>query len=213
MGPHKAAEVFYAVLDGQRWDLAISTGYAAALIPSSIGAIVVADQVLYEPTGPGFNYQTLPVLCHPGFAQKAFEVGLSMNDNTRLGRIVTAKRIVNRAIDKQEIANRTGAIGLDMESAPLGHIADEKKIPFVVVRAISDLMDEDLPEELNIFLSPFGWVKGLPSVIASPKNWVHLYRLQTQMVQTSRQITKFFIIFFRQGNLWDSQHGYKSAIG
>jgi len=200
-------------LDGQKWDLAISTGYAAALTPSSIGAIVVADQVFHEPTGPEFHHPASPILCHPGFAQKAFEVGLSMSDHTRLGRMVTVPRIVNRASEKQEIANRTGAIGLDMESAPLGHIADEKKIPFVVVRAISDLMDEDLPEELNIFLSPFGWVKGLPSVIASPKNWAHLFRLQTQMVQTSRQITKFFIFFFRQGNLWDSQHGHKSAIG
>ncbi len=181
--------------------MAISTGYAAALTPSSIGAIVVADQVFHEPNGPKFHPPASPILCHPGFAQKAFEIGLSLNDHTRLGRMVTVPRIVNRAIEKQEIANRTGAIGLDMESAPLGYIADEKKIPFVVIRAISDLMDEDLPEELNIFLSPFGWVKGLPSLMASPKNWAHLFRLQTHMVQTSRQITKFFMIFFRQGNL------------
>jgi len=174
---------------------------------------VVADQVFPEPTGREIHHTASPILCHPGFAQKAFEVGLSISEHTRLGRMVTVQRIVNRAIEKQEIANRTGAIGLDMESAPLGHIAEEKKIPFVVVRAISDLMDEDLPEELNIFLSPFGWVKGLPSVMASPKNWAHLFRLQTQMVQTSRQVTKFFIIFFRQGNLLDSQHGHKSAIG
>jgi len=127
--------------------------------------------------------------------------------------MVTVQRIVNRAIEKQEIANRTGAIGLDMESAPLGHIAEEKKIPFVVVRAISDLMNEDLPEEFNMFLSPFGWVQGLPSIIMSPKSWAHLIRLRTQMVQTSRQITKFFQTFFRQGNLWNSQHGHKSEIG
>ena len=200
-------------MDEQKWDLAISTGYAAALTPSSIGAIVVADQVFPELTGPEFHHRASPIVCHPGFAQKAFEVGLSMSDHTRLGRMVTVQRIVNRAIDKQDIANRTGAIGLDMESAPLGYIADEKKIPFVVIRAISDLLDEDLPEELNIFLSPFGWVKGLPSVIASPKNWAQLFRLQTQMVQTSRQITTFFQLFFGQDNLWHSQDGHQSAIG
>jgi adenosylhomocysteine nucleosidase len=200
-------------LDGKKWDLVISTGYAAALTPSRIGAIVVADQVFPEPTGPEIHHRASTILCHPGFAQKAFEVGLSMSEHTRLGRMVTVQRIVNRAIEKQEIANRTGAIGLDMESAPLGHIADEKRIPFVVVRAISDLMDEDLPEELNMFLSPFGWFKGLPSVMGSPKNWAHLFRLQNQMVQTSRQMTQFFIIFFRQANLLDSQPGKKSAIG
>jgi adenosylhomocysteine nucleosidase len=169
-------------LDGKKWDLVISTGYAAALTPSRIGAIVVGDQVFPEPTGQEIHHPASPILCHPRFAQKAFEVGLSMSEHTRLGRMVTVPRIVNRAIEKQEIANRTGAIGLDMESAPLGHIADEKKIPFVVVRAISDLMDEDLPEELNIFLSPFGWVKGLPSVMASNDPVLHYLFSSSQSV-------------------------------
>ena len=192
-------------MEGQEWDLVISTGYAAALTPSNIGAIVVANQVFHESTEPDFYHPVSPIMCHPEYSQKAFEVGLSLGARARLGRMVTVRRIVNRAIEKQEIADRTGAIGLDMESAPLGHLANEKKIPFVVVRAISDLMDEDLPEELNIFLSPFGWIKGLPSVIGSPKSWAHLFRLQTQMIQTSRQMTKFFTIFFRDGNLWDSR--------
>ncbi len=126
---------------------------------------------------------------------------------------MTVKRIVSRAYEKQEIAKRTGAIGLDMESAAVGQMAEEKKIPFVVVRAISDLMDEDLPEEFNQFLSPFGWVKGLSSVLRSPKSWSHIIRLQNQMAQTSPQITEFFNKFFRQGNLWNNLPGTKSAIG
>jgi len=200
-------------LEGQKWDLVISTGYAAALTPSRIGAIVVADQVLREPSGPLSHHLGTPLLCHPGFAQKAVKVGLSIDDHTQLGRMVTVQRIINRAFEKQELAKRTGAIGLDMESATVGQIAVEQKIPFVVVRAISDLMNEDLPEEFNMFLSSFGWVQGLPSIITSPKSWAHLIRLRTQMVQTSRQMTKFFQTFFRQGNLWNSQHGHKSEIG
>ncbi|UCE64217.1 MAG: hypothetical protein JSU59_03490, partial [Nitrospirota bacterium] len=75
------------------------------------------------------------------------------------------------------------------------------------------LIDEDLPEELKLFLSPFGWMQGLPSVIISPKCWAHLIRLRTQMVQTSRQMTTFFQLFFGQDNLWKSEHGHQSAIG
>jgi adenosylhomocysteine nucleosidase len=200
-------------LEGQQWDLVISTGFAAALTPSRIGDIVVADQVWQESSSSRLPLPVKPFLCHSGFAQKAFKVGLSIDEHTRLGRMVTVQRIVNRASEKQEIAKRTGAIGLDMESAVVGKIADTKNIPFVVIRAISDLMDEDLPEEFNLFLRPLGWVKGLLLVITSPEKWAHLIRLRTQMVQTSRQMTNFFNIFLRQGNLWDNGQGHKSGIG
>lgn len=213
VGAPKAAEVCHAALEGKRWDLIISTGYAAALIPSRIGAMIVADQVLHHPSDLQFSHPSNPLLCHHEFTQKAFNVGLSIDDQTRLGHIVTVPRIVNRAVDKQKIARGTGAIGLDMESATIGEIAVGRKIPFVAIRAISDLMDEDLPEEFNLFLSSFGWVKGLPSFIASPRNWAHLIRLQTQMMRSSRQMTRFFKVFLRNGNLWNREPGIKSAIG
>ena len=127
--------------------------------------------------------------------------------------MVTVPRIVNQAIEKQEIAKKTGAIGLDMESAIVGHVADEKGIPFIVVRVISDLINEDLPEELKLFLSPWGWIQGLPSVLMSPKCWAHLIRLRSQSVETSRQMTTFFQLFFGQDPLWQSQHEHQSAIG
>ena len=186
------------MLGGQKWNLAISTGYAAALTPSKIGAMVVADHVLSEPEHQPSSQTTIPIKCHSDFSQTAFKVGLSFDENTKFGPMVTVPRIVNSAFEKQELAQRTGAIGLDMESAVVGQIAEDQKIPFIVVRGISDLLDEDLPEEFKLFLRPYGWVQGLSSIIASPKSWADMVRLQNQMVQTSRQITKFFQIFFRQ---------------
>ena len=174
---------------------------------------MVADQVLQEVPDSQVHYPTLPLQCHPGFARIAYNIGLTINDHTQFGRMVTVQHIVNRSREKQEIAERTGAIGLDMESAIIGQIAIEKKIPFIVIRAISDLMDEDLPDELNLFLRPFGWVKGLPSIIASPRSLRHIVRLQSHMVQTSRQMTKFFDNFFRQESLWDNRPGHQSALG
>ena len=169
IGVHKAVEVCRDALKGKRWDLVISTGYAAALTPSRVGAIVVADQVLPESSGSRSFQSFVPLPCHSGVSQKALEVGLSMAGDTKLGKIVTVQRIVNKAVDKQALAQSTGAIGLDMESSGVGKVANERQIPFVVVRGISDLMDEDLPEELNQFLGPFGWIHGLPSVLLSPR--------------------------------------------
>ncbi len=173
--------------------------------------MVVADHVLIEPASRPTHQPALPIKCHSAFSHTAFQVGLSMDEHTQLGLMLTVPRIVNSAFEKQELAQRTGAIGLDMESAVVGQIADDQKIPFVVVRGISDLMDEDLPEEFKLFLRPYGWVQGLSSVITSPKCWTDIVRLQSQMVQTSRQMTKFFQIFFRQSILWKSENPYDSA--
>ena len=193
-------------MEGQEWDLAISTGYAAALTPSKIGSMVVADHVLRETENPPSSQPAIPVKCHSAFSLAAFKVGVSLDESTKFGPILTVPRIVNRAIEKQELARRTGAIGLDMESAVVGRIADDQQIPFVVVRGISDLMDEDLPEEFKLFLRPYGWVRGLSSIIASPKCWSDLVRLQSQMVQTSRQMTKFFHVFFSSRHIGEKQN-------
>ena len=149
----------------------MSTGYAAALTPSKIGAIVVADQVLLETSSFLGPQQSAPIRCHSGYTEEAFKMGKACEENTRVGRILTVPRIVNRALEKREMAHLTGAIGLDMESAVVGQVAQDQNIPFVAVRAISDLMDEELPEVFNLFLRPFGWVEGFPSILKSPKYW------------------------------------------
>ena len=213
MGTHKASLVCQDALEGQTWDLVISTGYAAALTPSKIGAIVVADQVLLETSSFLAPQQSSPIRCHSGYTEEAFNTGMAFEKSTRLGRILTVPRIVSRALEKKDLALNTGAIGLDMESAVVGQVAKDRNIPFVAVRAISDLMDEELPEVFNLFLRPFGWVEGLPSIIKSPKYWGDLIRLQTQMVQTSRQMTRFFKLFLHPEHNWERQYVQKSAFG
>ena len=174
---------------------------------------MVADQVLTDPSGSGSQRPVPPLVCHPEISHAAFKIGLSLDEHTRLGPLVTVPRIVNRASEKHELALKTGAIGLDMESAAVGQVARSKKIPFVVVRGISDLIDENLPSEFNLFLRPFGWVQGLPAVLLSPKCWPHLVRLQAQMVKTSQQMTQFFQLFFHQGDLWDPLHEHNPVLG
>ena len=98
----------------------------------------------------------------------------------RVGRFVSTDRIIGRASEKVEFAQRAQAIGLDMESWALAGEAQRAHVPFVIIRAVSDLVDEDLPLDFNLFLKPAGWLKGLTTIMAAPSCLLGLGRLRRQ---------------------------------
>ncbi len=110
----------------------------------------------------------------------------------RAGRFVSLPRIICRGDDKRRIATETGAVALDMESAAIGAIAAEHRIPFVVIRAVSDLLDEDLPVDFNLFLEPVDWLKVTWTCVSKPTSFLGLRRMRTQMRMASQQITTVF---------------------
>lgn len=114
-------------------DVLISAGFAGALQPGAkIGEIVVAT-----------NFTTPSVLAkldsHPGW---------------RLGSLHTSPCIVESHAAKQALGLETGAYIADMETAFLHSICQQRGIPFVSVRTISDLMEEDMPVPADILLDP-----------------------------------------------------------
>ena len=110
----------------------------------------------------------------------------------RAGRFVSVPRIMWRGEDKRRIAAETGAIALDMESAAIGAVAEEYHVPFVVIRAVSDLLDEDLPMDFNLFLKRADWLKGAWACISRPAGLLGLRRMRTQMRLASQHITIVF---------------------
>ena len=100
--------------------------------------------------------------------------------------------IVWRASEKARYAQMTGAIGLDMESAALAREAKHAQVPFVILRTASDLLDEDLPLDFNLFLRPTGWLKGIGSVLAAPSSLAGLGRLRRQSRSAAEKLTEFF---------------------
>jgi adenosylhomocysteine nucleosidase len=98
----------------------------------------------------------------------------------RLGSVVSLSRVVCRASEKQTIGQLTGAVALDMESAALAMVAKKREVPFLVVRTVSDLVDQDLPLDFNLFLRPSGWVHGIVAMMSHPSSLIGLNRLRRQ---------------------------------
>jgi len=208
VGPEKAARQAAWLLEQQRFQLVVSTGFACALNRARIGALVVGNAVMVM----GTDKQRFIALPSRGSAghDRLFSFARTVLPADRIGTVVSVERIVGGAAEKQHYASLTGAIALDMESGALASEAVKAEVPFVIVRAVSDLLDEELPLDFNLFLRPTGWLKGFASVIAAPSSLMGLGRLRRQSITAAKSLTRFFQQYLSA--VMTSPNGTKSVL-
>jgi adenosylhomocysteine nucleosidase len=144
IGQHNADRVVRQLFDQRTVQAVIHVGLAGALSPLlQVGDLVIGKEVQgthsFEPT--------------PALLAAAAQIKL---DGIRAcsGTIITQDEILWRASEKQRLALELapGTIAcVDMESAVVALACTQHQIPFLIVRSISDLLDEDLPMDFNRF--------------------------------------------------------------
>ena len=104
-------------LDSRRFDLLISSGFAGGADPS----LGVGDLFLAE------NFSD------PELLARAQALIVS-----RVGRLVTAPRVIESESDRAQLAREHGAAAVDMETEWIAHACAARKIPLLSLRVISD---------------------------------------------------------------------------
>lgn len=205
VGLEKAGRTASALFQRAPFDLAVSTGFACALIPAEIGDLLAGCEVtLAEADG---ERQSGPIEV-PGEARDAFLSCVSRRVRPdHRGRFASVDRVVGRAREKRRFAQATGAVGLDMESAALAGEASRACVPFAILRAVSDLAEEDLPLDFNLFLRPTGWFEGVGALLTSPPSLSGLMRLRRQSQCAAGSLTNVFHDCFEAGSPEDCRHG------
>ena len=190
VGSEKAAREAAWLLKQQRFGLVVSTGFACALNRAGIGDLIVGNSVMSMDAEKGKFIE----VTSRGSADhdRLISFAGTVVPADHIGTVVSVERIVGRPDEKQRYATLTGAIALDMESGALASEAVKAGVPFVIVRAVSDLLDEELPLDFNLFLRPTGWLRGFASVIAAPSSLLGLGRLRRQSVTAAKSLTRFF---------------------
>ncbi|MCP9447970.1 MAG: hypothetical protein NNA22_10435 [Nitrospira sp.] len=190
IGPEKASRAAQRLLMRHPFSLAVSTGFACALVPTEIGALLLGREVIAMEKGGVGRLSVMEIPEDEG--ETMIRLAQASGQVNHVGRFVSTDCIVGSAADKRQFARLTGAVGLDMESAALAEEARRARASFVIVRTVSDLLDEDLSLDFNLFLHPAGWLKGMASVVGHPSRLAGLWRLGRQSRTAAGNLTSFF---------------------
>lgn len=129
----------------------INTGIAGSLNDKvKLCDIVISDNVTYHDVR-----QVQMKNCFPfkefftaskqlmELAIKAYESIKPQNYNCHIGRIVTGEGFVCDDDLKKAIINNYKPYCVEMEGAAIGHVAEINKVPFIIIRSISDNADNN----------------------------------------------------------------------
>lgn len=144
-------------------DVIINTGSAGGLAPTlKVGDIVVSEDVRYhdaDVTAFGYEYGQLPG-CPAGFKADekliaAAEACIQQLDlHAVRGLVVSGDAFINGAENLAKIRQHfPNAIAVEMEATAVAHVCHNFGVPFVVVRAISDVADQQSHLSFDEFLA------------------------------------------------------------
>jgi adenosylhomocysteine nucleosidase len=197
IGSERAYSIARKIVESEPWNVVISTGFAGALNSSPIGSLVIGSEVLLgQSSDVLFDSEPQRIVCHPDWVKTSLNIQWTGPHPLQHGRFVAMDRVLTRASQKQILGKQTGAVAVDMESGAIGQVAQQHKLPFLIIRAISDGVNEDLPVDFNRFLKPSEWAAGVQYVLSTPRCWKGLWRLYQNSKQASAQLSRFFEKFF-----------------
>lgn len=142
-------------------DAIINTGVAGTLTKRlSVGDVAVSSATVQhdmdtsatgDPLGqiPGINMIEIPA--DEALAEKISSIVRGMGINTVKGIIATGDKFIGAQEDKDRIVKNFGAIACEMEGAAIGQVCYVNKVPFAVIRAISDDADAGACEDYPTF--------------------------------------------------------------
>ena len=199
VGPERARTAAMAILETNAISLAVSSGFAGALVPAGIGDVIIGTGTMSVVYDENWKRDARVELTQGEGVEWARELAAQIGVTTHVGKVVSVPTVVCRSVEKRAIGRLTGAVALDMESASLAVVAQERGVPFLVLRTVSDLVDEDLPLDFNAFLGPTAWSKGLCELITHPAGLFRLNRLRRQSKLAADRLTELCSLYGERG--------------
>jgi adenosylhomocysteine nucleosidase len=156
VGPENASAAAISLIE-QGCDALVSWGCAAALRPEFRPGDLLIPKQLLSVSGDSLNTDTV---WRTSIVER-LENGPKIHPDS----ITESSSLVTSAYEKKRLAARTKAAALDMESTAIVGTAIRHKVPAIVIRAIADTADMDLPKPVSLSLDDKGNVR-LPLLIA-----------------------------------------------
>lgn len=139
----------------------INVGVAGALSDNlEIGDIVISSDTTYHDFNPVQLVNNYPWMTDMyikadaeliNICQKACSSVLSIKRGI-VGRVVSGDRFISSSETKKLIESKLSALCIEMEGASIAHVCHVNKIPFAIIRSISDKADESASMNFREFL-------------------------------------------------------------
>ena len=140
----------------------VNTGIAGSLCTElDIGDLLISRDAMYHDfDAQHFGYEMGEV---PGMGVLTFEADADMialasaaaeavnPGHSRVGRVASGDLFVAEKAVKEDIIAKTKALCTEMEGAAIAHVAFRNKLPFVILRAISDKADDSAEMDYPTF--------------------------------------------------------------
>ena len=121
----------------------------------------------------------------------------------KFGSVYTANKVICTANEKKKLAEKLGIEPngvVDMESSTVAETCKTHRIPFLIIRTVSDLYEEDLPLDFNKCVTDRGDLS-LPRVLvhllANPKAVPGMIELKKRNSSCSKNLKNFLEPFLK----------------
>ncbi len=142
-------------------DAVINTGVGGTLTKKlSVGDVAVSSAMvqhdmdtsaLGDPVGLISGPNIIEIPADTALAEKISAIVRGMGINTVTGIIATGDQFIAKQETKDRIVSQFDAIACEMEGAAIGQVCCVNKVPFAVIRAISDDADSGACEDYPTF--------------------------------------------------------------
>lgn len=193
MGKIRASEALRQVCERFAPSLILSMGYAGAVTPQlKIGDLIVADKILEfagDPVGADWTtiHETRELPINP------FPIDKRLEGEFVRGGLLTVDEVIYKPESKSALGKLYPVQAVEMETSALARMAQEKKIPFLSLRSISDTVDCELPD-FSSMKNQEGEVSKLKAgwhAITHPDKIKSLVELRKKAQTATARLTRF----------------------
>ena len=201
MGKGCAQKGAHLALRTCRPDGVFSIGYAGALRPAAKpGDLVLATSVAFceRPQGTTTYRPTLSLSPDAELLGRCWRAAEGLQASVFRGSLLTLSMTASAGL-KAKIAARSNAVCVDMESYWTAEVMARSRVPFAMVRAISDGFKDDVPD-FGSFVNGTGDADPAGAIryfSGKPQEVLQALRLRRSAVMASHSLGRFALAYLR----------------
>jgi adenosylhomocysteine nucleosidase len=180
-------------------------GFAGGLSASAVpGSLVLADIVADSIDGGQPERQSHPLVYRADSRLLAIAESVRLSGITlQRGTLLTGSLILTRATQKEALAQRLTPrpLAVDMETLGAARVAQERGVPWLAVRAITDGLYDDMPLDFNRLADAEGnvsRVRVVQTMLVRPWTIPAVLRLGARSGRAARNLAAFIEAFLER---------------